>query len=103
MNPRAPQPRTPTYQLLGFKDFMEWDELASLAHRLTQQPAAVPAMAPATAHSPAAEFNSAWNVTMPATLAALHEPAPPAPFREAIEGLVMREVSEPEVFRHFFG
>ncbi len=102
MNPRAPQPATPTYQFLGFKDFMGWDELASLAHTLTQRPAAAVPKAPQSlnAHSPAADFNSAWNVTMPATLATLPEPTP---FREAIEGLVMREVSEPEVFKHFFG
>lgn len=102
MNPRAPQPATPTYQFLGFKDFMGWDELASLAHTLTQPAAAAVPKAPQSpnAHSPAADFNSAWNVTMPATLATLPEPTP---FREAIEGLVMREVSEPEVFKHFFG
>lgn len=101
MRPRAPQPATPTYQLLGFKDFMEWDELASLAHALTQRPAA-PAKAPPAAEgpSPAADFNSAWNVTLPAALATMPEPAP---FREAIEGLATREVNEPEVFRHFFG
>ena len=95
MNPRAPQPPTPTYQLLGFKDFMEWDELASLAHTLTQR--AAPAAAGAR---PVADFNAAWNVTMPATLSTVPEPTP---FREAIAGLVIREVNEPEVFRHFFG
>ena len=93
MKVSAPPSQTPTYQLLGFKDFMEWDELASLAHALGQRPAA-------TLHSPAADFNAAWNVTMPAQLSTVPEPTP---FREAIEGLVIREVSEPEVFRHFFG
>lgn len=37
---------------------------------------------------------------MPATLSTVPEPTP---FREAITGLVIREVNEPEVFRHFFG
>ncbi len=54
-----------------------------------------------TAHRNAAqEFNAAWGVTMPAELG----PMPgPAPYREAIRGLVTREVHEPEVFRLFFG
>jgi len=93
MKASAPPPQPSAYQLLGFKDFMGWDELASLAHTLVQPPAA-------PEHSPAADFNAAWNVTLPVTLATLPEPTP---FREAIEGLVIREVSEPEVFRHFFG
>ena len=41
-----------------------------------------------------------WDNTMPAAL----EPAVPAePFHEAFAGLSMREVREPDVFRHFFG
>ena len=41
-----------------------------------------------------------WDNTMPADL----DPAmPPEPFREALQGLSMREVREPDVFRHFFG
>jgi hypothetical protein len=41
-----------------------------------------------------------WDNTMPAAL----EPAiQPEPFREAFQGLSMREVREPDVFRHFFG
>jgi hypothetical protein len=41
-----------------------------------------------------------WDNTMPASL----EPAiQPEPFREAFQGLSMREVREPDVFRHFFG
>lgn len=50
--------------------------------------------------NPAQEFNSAWGVTMPADLATMPSPAP---FREAIRGLVTREVHEPELFKHFFG
>jgi hypothetical protein len=46
----------------------------------------------------ATDFNTAWGVTMPACL----EPAP-QPFLEPLHGLAMREVDEPELFRHFFG
>lgn len=50
--------------------------------------------------NPAQDFNTAWGVTLPADLAT----APtPAPLREAIRGLVMREVDEPELFKQFFG
>lgn len=48
----------------------------------------------------AAEFNTSWGVTMPADLDALPEPPP---FRETIPGVAMREVNEPDLFRHFFG
>jgi hypothetical protein len=48
----------------------------------------------------AMEFNTAWGVTMPAELA---QTASPAPYHEAIRGLVTREVDEPELFKHFFG
>ncbi len=89
----ATTPSLSAYQFLGLKDFMEWDELASLAHSLGQRPQAL-------VHSPAGDFNAAWNVTLPAALSAAPESTP---FREAMQGLVMREVSEPEVFRHFFG
>ncbi len=41
-----------------------------------------------------------WDNTMPA---ALEPEVPPEPFREAFQGLSMREVREPDVFRHFFG
>ena len=43
---------------------------------------------------------ASWDNTMPAAL----EPVVQAePFREAFQGLSMREVREPDVFRHFFG
>jgi hypothetical protein len=41
-----------------------------------------------------------WAETMPATFDSLDEPEP---FREALEGLSMREMNEPEIFRVFFG
>jgi hypothetical protein len=41
-----------------------------------------------------------WDNTMPA---ALEPDVQPEPFREPFQGLSMREVREPDVFRHFFG
>jgi hypothetical protein len=41
-----------------------------------------------------------WDNTMPA---ALEPTVQPEPFRETLQGLAMREVREPDVFRHFFG
>lgn len=52
------------------------------------------------ARTAAMEFNTAWGATQPAALDG--SPTPP-PFREAIQGLVTREVDEPELFRQFFG
>lgn len=49
----------------------------------------------------AAEFNAAWGATLPATLDAAATPA--SPFREPIQGLVTREVDEPELFQVYFG
>jgi len=64
---------------------IEWEELPSLAQRVRQTPAG-PASAP-------------WDATRPAELE--HAPASP-PFRE-LKGVAIREVNEPDVFRHFFG
>ena len=41
-----------------------------------------------------------WAETMPATFEATHEPVT---FREPLEGLSMRDLDEPEIFRVFFG
>jgi hypothetical protein len=51
-------------------------------------------------HNAATEFNTAWGVTLPADLVSV---SAPAQFHEAIRGLVMREVHEPELFKLFFG
>ena len=42
----------------------------------------------------------AWAATMPATFEAIAEADP---FDEPLEGLSMREMNEPEIFRVFFG
>ena len=41
-----------------------------------------------------------WVETMPAPFDALEEPVS---FREPLEGLSMRDIDEPEIFRVFFG
>jgi hypothetical protein len=65
---------------------IEWEELPSLAQRVRQQ-TGVPA-------------GAAWDSTRPAEL---DLPAPSQPFREPLKGVAIREVLEPDVFRHFFG
>ena len=41
-----------------------------------------------------------WAETMPVDFDALEQPAK---FREALEGLAVRDIDEPEIFRVFFG
>jgi len=41
-----------------------------------------------------------WAETMPVEFDALHQPVT---FREALEGLAVRDIDEPEIFRVFFG
>jgi len=43
---------------------------------------------------------SIWAETMPATLDSMSEPVK---FREPLEGLSVRDIDEPEIFRVFFG
>jgi hypothetical protein len=47
-----------------------------------------------------AAAGSPWDATRPADLDA---GAPSQPFREPVHGVAMREVNEPDIFRHFFG
>jgi hypothetical protein len=64
---------------------IEWEELPSLVKRVRAETT--------TAGVP-------WDATRPAEL----EPASVSqPFREPLEGVAIREVTEPDVFRHFFG
>ena len=65
---------------------IEWEELPSLAGSLVKRLAAA-------AHGP-------WDATRPAELEAA---VPSQPFREPVNGMAIREVNEPDVFRHFFG
>jgi len=65
---------------------IEWEELPSLAQRVRQ--------------STEARAGVPWDATRPAEL----ESTPPSqPFREPVKGVAVREVTEPDVFRHFFG
>jgi len=65
---------------------IEWEELPSLAQRVRQAPSGPVATSP-------------WDATRPA---ALENATVSAPFRE-LKGVAIREVNEPDVFRHFFG
>ncbi len=66
---------------------IEWEELPSLAGQRDAR----------TANTAG---HTVWDSTRPAEL----EPAiASGPFREPLEGIAIREVVEPDVFRHFFG
>jgi hypothetical protein len=67
---------------------IEWEELPSLAGRIR------------AATAGAAPVGVPWDATRPA---GLETAAPSQPFREPLHGLTLREVMEPDVFRHFFG
>ncbi|MEO8836245.1 MAG: hypothetical protein ABI364_05865 [Caldimonas sp.] len=65
---------------------IEWEELPSLAQRVRANVVGSPTVP--------------WDATRPADLETT--PVSP-PFREAMHGVAIREVIEPDVFRHFFG
>jgi hypothetical protein len=76
-----------TYRPSAPAGAIEWEELPSLAACVRASEAGVPA-------------STCWDNTCPAPFDA----APPSqPFREPVQGLAMREVNEPDIFRHFFG
>ena len=67
---------------------IEWEELPSLAQQVRHAPT-----------GPIGPASSPWDATRPAEL----ESTPASqPFRE-LKGVAIREVNEPDVFRHFFG
>lgn len=66
---------------------IDWEVQPSLQHLVVRADAAPP-------HAPL------WAETMPASLDALQEPAR---FREPLQGLCVRDIDEPEIFRVFFG
>jgi len=93
------------HRAVAFGETIEWEELPSLAGSLSRRLVARGGLARAVAGiSPDIEtssvFAAPWNSTMAAELDTL---PPSQPFREALTGLVMREVNEPDVFQHFFG
>jgi hypothetical protein len=88
---------------------IEWEELPSLAASLADRlvilgdrgiGAAAAAAARARASGFAATASSPWDSTRPAEL---ETAVVSSPFREPLQGVAIREVNEPDVFRHFFG
>ena len=65
---------------------IEWEELPSLVQRVR--------------HRAPLQTGTPWDATRPAEL---ERPVPSQPFREPLQGVAIREVVEPDVFRHFFG
>jgi hypothetical protein len=63
---------------------IEWEFQPSLQHRVVRAEADL----------------AGWAETMPAPLGGIEEPVT---FREPLEGLSMRDIDEPEIFRLFFG
>jgi len=72
------------FRPLPSHDGIEWEEMPTLAVRRSDE-----------------GQGAAWKNTMPASL--MDVARPPKPFQEALDGLSMREVDEPEIFQHFFG
>jgi len=66
---------------------IEWEELPSLAARVRPNDSSASAGIP-------------WDATRPA---ALETQSAPMPFREPMRGMAIREMTEPDIFRHFFG
>ena len=94
------------HRAVAYGETIEWEELPSFADSLSRRlvprgslvrtsPDTVPDFETSSV------FASPWNTTMAAELDTL--PPPSQPFREALDGLALREVNEPDVFRHFFG
>ena len=77
---------SPAFRSASPSGAIEWEELPSLAGRIRA------AAGPAAAGLP-------WDATRPAEF----DPTPPSTFREPVSGVAFREVTEPDVFRHFFG
>lgn len=91
---------------------IEWEELPSLSaslserlvilgHRRIGSAVAAAGALPGAAATPPARAGTPWDATRPAELD--DAAVPSLPFREPVEGVAIREVNEPDVFRHFFG
>ncbi len=86
---------------------IEWEELPSLVSRVRSigralQQAEGRGLQQAEAGSASPSSQSVWDATRPAELDAAPT-RPSDPFREPVQGVSVREVVEPDVFRHFFG
>ena len=92
---------SPAFPLRAPVGAIEWEELPSLAASLAKRLGELAASATNAAAGPA--FHQAgrpWDSTRPAVFEAS---VPSRPFREPLQGLAIREVDEPDIFRHFFG
>ncbi len=96
----APAAPMPANQRIEFRDSIDWDALSSPGAALAPVLQAVRVPNAAEQIEAAARFNQAWTNTLPADLV---ETPKPQPFSEPLQGMVMREMNEPDVFRHFFG
>lgn len=92
--------RTATSYALWHAETLEWEELPSLADSLSQRLVRIGERHAADAGTDYVETRTSWPDTEPADLG---PPTLSEPFREVLHGLVSREVTEPDVFRHFFG
>lgn len=85
-----PSRQSPVFSRHRAHDAIEWEELPSLTGALRRS-----------------EFvttrGSVWHSTERMELMPLEPEARPAPFVEAVEGLLVREITDDEVFKHFFG
>ncbi len=81
---------------------IEWEELPSLAGSLARRLVARGGFASASAdrNDPPSTATMPWDNTQPAPF---DRTVASQPFREPLQGVAIREVLEPEVFRHFFG
>ena len=97
------------HRAVGSGGAIEWEELPSLANSLAKRlvqrgswrrDVAERHGANDSGFVASTQHGLPWDNTAPAQL----DPAPVSmPFREALEGLATREVTEPDVFQHFFG
>ena len=85
------------HRAVAYGGAIEWEELPSLAGSLSQRLVARGSPARDAVNT---AFRAPWAATLPVQLDTI---SPSEPFMEALKGLSMREVKEPDVFRHFFG
>ena len=99
-NAQSRQHLAPPHRAVANVGAIEWEELPSLAKRLANRRQSAERGANDSRFHNTTTFDSPWHATMPVAL----DPAPVSqPFIERLAGLATREVSEPDVFRHFFG
>jgi hypothetical protein len=90
----------PKHVPIDFRDSIEWEELPSSCQTAPPVLYTIPTPQAANPVEAANQFNNGWSNTLPADLV---ETPLPQPFIEPLQGLAMREMNEPELFRHFFG